>query len=241
MSIEIKQKNEQWLEENGIPFLASLPYIDENECRIKSPEEIVKRAVTAFLTAQIAIDMGKGENGIKSAEFFYDILCKFGLENELTADEKIFFNLRNNKASDKKGLFSIFSNKTDSGISRQMIVNMAWRIEMCMPLFHACGFIENDLDYPNKPSDTMNLITIISDCRSFDDLMAKVKMCDDEKIFENADLIYRMDWACVDARIKGKNAPAELNGEVVVEQHKGYNWLISEYGAEDWDDVSADT
>lgn len=52
-------------------------------------------------------------------------------------------------------------------------------------------------------------------------------------------MIYRLDWACVDARIKGNEAPASLNADVVVERHMALNWLIG-YD-DDWDNVSTDT
>ena len=47
-----------------------------------------------------------------------------------------------------------------------------------------------------------------------------------EEILDEADLIYRYNWACVNARIKGENAPAGLDSEVVFERHWGLNWLI---------------
>ena len=66
-------------------------------------------------------------------------------------------------------------------------------------------------------------------------------MKDSSEILDNADVIYRMDWACVDARIKGMSSPADLDAEVVVEQHKGFNWIIGAYASDDWDNISADT
>lgn len=60
-----------------------------------------------------------------------------------------------------------------------------------------------------------------------------------QEILDEADLIYRLDWACVDARIKGNEAPASLNADVVVERHMALNWLIG-YD-DDWDNVSTDT
>jgi hypothetical protein len=54
------------------------------------------------------------------------------------------------------------------------------------------------------------------------------------------DLIYRYDWACVDARIGGKPPPAGVNCEVVVERHRALNWLYG-YQGQAWDDVSTDT
>ena len=59
-------------------------------------------------------------------------------------------------------------------------------------------------------------------------------------ILDEADRIYRYDWACADARIKGRDAPAGLDPGVVVERHRMFNWLIRYMDAA-WDDVRTDT
>ena len=69
--------------------------------------------------------------------------------------------------------------------------------------------------------------------------MAQVELRDIEEILDEADLIYRYDWACVDARMKQLDAPAGLNSSVVVERHGALNWLIQRDG--DWDDPDVNT
>ena len=59
-----------------------------------------------------------------------------------------------------------------------------------------------------------------------------------EELLSAADLIYRLDWACVDARVHGLPAPAGMDGGVVMERHKALNWLIT--GGE-WDHVNVST
>ncbi|WP_083821056.1 DUF4272 domain-containing protein [Acetonema longum] len=59
-------------------------------------------------------------------------------------------------------------------------------------------------------------------------------------MLDQADLIYRYDWACVDARIKKKPAPGGLNDEVVVERHRALNWLVC-YMDQEWDCVATNT
>jgi hypothetical protein len=58
-------------------------------------------------------------------------------------------------------------------------------------------------------------------------------------ILDASDLYYRLDWACVDARIHGKQI-TEAHPGVVYERHYALNWLIN-YGNQEWDDVSCDT
>ena len=62
-----------------------------------------------------------------------------------------------------------------------------------------------------------------------------------DEILDAADLNYRYDWACVNARIDRKSLPCGLNESVVVERHKALNWLIGADGAEDWDKIVVNT
>lgn len=220
-----KAKSEKTLEKYKIKINPNLSRIEnEEEARIKSPEEIVKRAVTAFITAQIAIDVLNGNGAAESAEFFTPILERFGLMDELTPDEKPYFDL-----------------SVCDDISEDDANQLQWRIEMCVVLFWACGFRENLEFPPLELSDTSPEIALIGRCKSFDELMTHVKMRSASEILDIADLLFRADWACVEARIH--NDPSALGktgqffSDVIVEQHKGVNWLIGAVDAEDWDNV----
>jgi hypothetical protein len=61
-----------------------------------------------------------------------------------------------------------------------------------------------------------------------------------QEILDQADLILRFDWACVDARVNNENVPGELNPSVVYERHYALNLLIKHKDL-DWDNVSTDT
>lgn len=60
-----------------------------------------------------------------------------------------------------------------------------------------------------------------------------------KEILDAADLYYRLDWACVNARLNMQEMQ-QVHPGVVYERHYALNWLISYQGAE-WDDVSCDT
>ncbi len=220
-----KTRSEKVLAKHKIMINPNLPRIEnEDEAKLRSPEEIVKRAVTALLTAQIAIDICNNNGAEESAEFFTPILERFGLRDELTDDEKPYFDL------EKCG-------KIDRDAANQI----QWRIEMCVTLFWACGF-RKKLEYPNEMADMANEVRLIGGCENFGELMKHVKMRKLSDILDAADLIFRMDWACVEARLR--NDPrimGDLYPDVVVEQHKGLNWLIGAYDAEDWDTVCPNT
>lgn len=220
-----KERSEKLLAKHGVMINPHLPHIeDESSTVIKSAETALKRAVTAFITAQIAIDICNDNGALESAEFFTPIMESFGLMDELTDDEKPYFDT-----------------KECDNISPNAANQMQWRLEMCVPLFWACGLWE-EMDYPDEMTDTSPLISLIGGCGSFEEIMSYAKPRDPSEILDAADLLFRMDWACVEARIKNDPSIAgDLFPDVVVEQHKGVNWLIGAYGAESWDTVAPHT
>ena len=224
-----KERSEKFLLSQRVKINPNLPEIaNEETAKIKSPEEAVKRVVCAFVAAQIAIDVCNGETGTESAAFFTDILNRFGLENDLTKDEKKYFALADESAP---------------RISADDAYQFQWRLEMCMPLFWACGFLgKRDLAFPSDMTDTTDMIKLIGGCQNFEDIMSHVKMHTAAEILDNADVCLRMDWACVEARIRNdRSICGSLMSDVVMEQHKGFNWLIGAFDAEDWDNVRPHT
>ena len=219
-----KEQSGAILQTHQIKINPHLPELGETQ--IKAPEILLRRALTALLTAQIAIDAAEDNNVLASALFFQGILRRFGLEQELTPDEAKFFALTDPAAEP---------------VPQRDAVQMTWRIEMCMPLFWACGLIPGELNYPDTPADCMELIRTINACKDFDALMQLVSMRPANEILDHADLIYRMDWACVDAHIKNEPVSGGLSFDIVAERHRGFNWMISAYDAENWDDVKAHT
>ncbi|MCI7758661.1 MAG: DUF4272 domain-containing protein [[Eubacterium] saphenum] len=223
-----KERSEKFLNKRNIKINPHLPVIeDETEAKIKSPEETVKRAVTALFATQIAMDCLNPDADVKeSAAFFGEMLARFGLLDEPTPEEKLFFALVNENASKPTAKYAS---------------DMSWRIEMVIPLLWACGIISDDLSYPDKESEYIEQARMIAACDNFDELMQKVNMRNPSKILDKADLLFRMDWACVDARLRGEIPSGNLNPDVVVEQHKGINWLIGAFDAENWDKVNPHT
>ena len=54
-----------------------------------------------------------------------------------------------------------------------------------------------------------------------------------------ADLYYRLHWAAIELRIKGK-ASDQVDEGIIRERHRALNWLIR-YLNQEWDDVTTDT
>lgn len=64
--------------------------------------------------------------------------------------------------------------------------------------------------------------------------------CRGETDSDRQDLIFRYDWACVEARIHGKELTA-VSGDIVFEWHYALNWLVGAEGITDWDEVRTTT
>ena len=222
---ERKEKSIALLKERGVPYMEHLPLIEaEGEVNPRSAEEIARRAIACLLTIQVACDASKGMSEAdldESRKFIWSVAEKFGVENEFTPKEKAFF---------------------DGTPDMQAITNMTWKYEAYWPLIWALGLIET-LDYPGGICDCDLAIRTVSKCSDFNDFMQRVNLRSTAEILDEADLIYRYHWACVDARINGREAPAGLDSGVVQERHWGLNWLIGkgvEY-YEDWDAVDTST
>ncbi|WP_238917468.1 DUF4272 domain-containing protein [Clostridium sp. YIM B02555] len=220
-SEERKLKSIEILKLNQVPYMEGLPRIEDvNEIEVRSAEEIAKRAIACLIAIQVACDINNGENVEESREFFKGFLEKYGVSNELTeAEKKIIFGTP----------------------EEQDVINMAWKYEAYWTLIWALGILD-ELNYPSQICDCDFAINVVADCNDFDEFMKKVNLRSVDEILNEADLIFRYNWACVDARIHGKNAPAKLDSGVVFERHWGLNWLIGK-GTEndDWDCVSTDT
>lgn len=213
-----KERSEAYLKAHGIKINPNLPDMGA-DVTVKPAEEILRRAVSALLAAQVAIEIAETGNGTDAAVFFGQYLQRFGLEKSVTYDEA-----------------RIFSGE----VTAKEAAELTWRIEMCIPLFWACGFL-SERRYPEAPSSYAEVVRIIDGCAGFASLRSRVQMRPEEEILDAADLIYRMDWACVDAMIKQENISGNLSYDVVMEQHKGFNWMIGAYDAENWDDVKPHT
>ena len=219
-ALKRKEKSEKILSERGIPYIKHLPVIVGNEdVNIRSLEEIAKRAVALCVVAL------KGEC----------VLTKEDMDNT-----KEIVNMVTN-IFDAKTYFSPqeIQYLDNDNPSESESIQMTWRYEGLWVLLWVLGFVEK-LEYPKSVCDVPGSVRIMKSFTDFNDLIMRSKLRSKEEILDEADLIYRYDWACVDARIKGNPAPAELDSGVVVERHKVLNWVIN-YMEDEWDDVGVDT
>ena len=122
--------------------------------------------------------------------------------------------------------------------TEQQTTDANWRYESLHVLLWSLGYLD-DLSFPNEMCNVGEDVKIIFR-KTKDEFIAGAKLRSKEEILDQADLIYRIHWACVDSRIKNQDAPSGLNPSIVYERHYALNWLIH-YMDQDWDDVSTDT
>jgi hypothetical protein len=206
-----KKRSEGLLKTQGIPINSSLPAIEsEEETTLRSAEDMAKRAIGLCAVAL------RGE-GLKQQEVI-SLLNGKDVWGSATPKEKKF----------------LLKKKPN----RQEILNFKWRYESLWVLLWALGHIE-DLGAPTSICDVQSAVRIVLDIPS-EDFIQRAKRRPISEILDEADLIYRYDWAVVDARIKGEDPPGNLHPGVVYERHYALNWLIG-YMDQEWDDVTADT
>ncbi len=214
-----KVRSIEKLKLHNVPYIEHLPVI-ETACKVRTAEEIAQRAVACLFAIQVACDACSGRENLKrSRKFFDEKIAEFGVGSFLTHKEK-----------------RVLTEKC----TNQEFVNMTWKYEAYWVLLWALGIVE-ELDYPAQDCDCDFAISAVAECDGMEDFMEKVKLRGIDEILDEADLIFRYNWACVDARIQGKEAPAGLNPDVVYERHYGLNWLIDADGGDDWDNVSTNT
>jgi hypothetical protein len=127
---------------------------------------------------------------------------------------------------------------TATNPTQQQAINANWRYEGLHVMLWALGYIDQ-LVYPDQMCNVGDDVGIIYKLKN-EGFRNNARLRNKQEILDEADLILRYNWACVSARIKGEEAPSELNGSIVVERHHALNWLICQDN-EEWDDVMTNT
>lgn len=208
-----RTRSEEYCKANGIPVYGNPNALftdPESDVIIRTKNEVVDRALALYYFALKA--EGLEQNYLDKIDQDYNIMPK------LTSEEKAF----------------VMEQRPDE----QKRIDATWRYESLHVLLWALGYVDS-LNFPDRPCDVARDVKIIRQLsgQQFSD---KAKLRSKKEILDQADLILRLDWACVDARVNKKPAPGEMHMGVVYERHYSLNWLIH-YLDLDWDNVTTDT
>jgi hypothetical protein len=208
-----RKQSEEYCKVHGIPIYPNpnALFVDaEDSVNIRTKDEVVDRALA---------------------------LCFLGLKSEgLTADELSKFDKEYNISSKFSPNEKKYARTKEP--TQQQTIDANWRYESLHVMLWALGFVDS-LTYPDKMCVVADDVKHIFD-NNENEFRQKATLRSKKEILDQADLILRIHWACVDARVNNAAMPGNLNASVVYERHYALNWLIN-YLNLDWDDVSTDT
>ncbi|MCH2043785.1 MAG: DUF4272 domain-containing protein [Saprospiraceae bacterium] len=209
--IRRKKASEKLLAYQGIQINYNLPCIeDDHEVLLRKKREIEDRALALWYVAL------KGD-GVEE-EILYPLRKEYNLYTKFSPKELLFAHA--------------------DAYTPQTSLNFTWRYEALWVMLWALGYVE-ELAYPSNVCDVDKVVSIIY-TKTETHFREETHLISKEEILDEADLIYRYHWACVEARIKGEEIPCGLDAAVVYERHYALNWLIR-YGNQDWDNITTDT
>lgn len=212
--LERKSRSEEILKANHVKININLPCINaEADTKIREAKEIAQRVVVLALINLVAF------NEITS-DIAKQYLTDYQLWEFATPKEKDFLE---DPTEEKK---SYETWKCEGIWTLLWAINKVGHLPFPSTLCNLGDIPAGN--YPVRsdkdPNDFINSVTVT---RSRAEIM------------DANDLYYRMDWACVDARLKSLQI-TELHPGVVFERHYALNWLVR-YLDQEWDDVSCDT
>lgn len=105
-------------------------------------------------------------------------------------------------------------------------------------LLWALGYV-NELSYPDTICDVPFAVSTLAE-KSAQEFLQDANLRSHAEILDQADLMYRYNWAVKNNWIAGLAPPANLDGSIVQERHHTLNWLVG-YSDDDWDHISTDT
>ena len=113
-----------------------------------------------------------------------------------------------------------------------------WRYESLNTLLWALKIMP-DLKPPSEICEVQTIVgKILKPSR--DEFTQQAELRSVEEILDELDKTFRMNWACVDARIKGEQVTGNINPSIIYERHYAFNWLTN-YQNQEWDEVQTNT
>lgn len=200
-----KERSNKCLAAEGVPGCAALPPIVGDAAYLpRSVEEVARRTLGILLTSVFAELVSS--RGVEAArESIADLLKRYGAQEFLSPGERAFIS---GPAPDE-----------------QSLADFTRRYECAWVGLWALGFVDT-LVYSGAVCDAGSMAAMVRDCGDYPGFLRSCRLRAPSRILDEADRTYRYDWACVDARVNGRDVPAGLDPGVVVERHRMFNWLI---------------
>jgi len=197
-AIARKARSVERLKADGVPVPDKLPVIaDTQTARVRTRDEIARRAVAVCLTAL------KAERA--DMDTIEGLVKRYKAEKFFTPEELVFI---------------------ESGApTNEERTRYLWRYEGLVVLMWAAGYIDT-LDRPDATCDIQKTVSPLSS-RTAEQFIKEAAPRSTAEILDEADLIYRTQWAISDARRHGLKMPAGLDRTVVQQRFDMFSWLVS--------------
>ena len=221
-AVERRNKSMALLRDRHIYVTPWLPLLWERaEEPGRTVEEVCRRAA-ALLIVSLYSECRVGEHMSyeESREFVKPIIEGYGAEGFFSPGEKAYLD--------------------DPNSTEQTQIQYAWQYENLWVMEWALG-LTDDLFWPTRICDVPQSVRIMREYPTMEELTAAARLRPRKELLDQADLIYRLHWACVDARVMNMPAPQELEEGVVMERHRALFWLAGCDEMCPWDDVDLST
>ncbi len=221
-AMERRNRSLALLRERHIYVTPWLPLLDEDENPPgRTVEEVCGRAA-ALLAVSLYSECRLGEHmsyeeGLK---FVAPVMESYGAERFLSPGEKAYLD--------------------DPDSTEQTQIQYCWQYENLWVMEWALG-LTDDLFWPDHICDVPGTVRLLQNRRTMEELLAAAKLRPRKELLEQADLIYRLRWACEDARVMGMPAPQGVEAGVAMERHRALFWLAGIDHMCGWDDVDLST
>jgi hypothetical protein len=209
-----KTASEKVLADRQININTGMPVVAyAAETTLRTLQEIAERVVVLAMTTTVAF-------GSLSGEAAMHYLVQHKLQHAVTPRELAFL-----------------QNPTDELKNQE-----TWKCECIWVLMWALQVVD-ELPFPDTLANLNDIPAEkypVGDNKNPLDFIEKMTtLRSKSEILDANDLYYRLDWACVDARLTKQEMTAAHPG-VVYERHYALNWLIN-YRNQPWDEVTCDT
>jgi hypothetical protein len=205
-----RTKNNKTIRDMDLPVLEDLPVVeDETTAKLRSPEDIARRCLATTFCAV------KGE--ANDQELVDSLIKDYSAAAYFSPEERAF--IRNLNPL------------------QQNLIDFAWRYE-CVHVFLWAMAARDALSAPNEICPVSKDMKLIKEAGP-SKFVTEARRRPLREILDAADFYYRLHWAAIDLRLKGKKSDL-LDEGVIRERHRALNWLIG-YLNQEWDDVTTDT
>lgn len=220
---ERRDRSMAWMKERHLYVSPWLPLLTETEKEgpARTVREICGRA-GALLAVSLYSEcrLGEGMDHGQARAFIAPVMERFEAEKYFSPREKAYLD------------------NPDS--TREEQISYAWQYENLLVMEWALGLV-SELPWPGKICDVPGTVRALQAFDSLDAMERGASLRSYGEVLDAADLIYRLDWACVDARVMGMQAPGGLDAGVVAERHRALFWLAGVDSHCAWDDVDLST